>query len=1192
MGAPPQETETLDPNIGFARALELASDGQRVVVVAESDNGTASPLIDMVPADLGPVNRVVSAFAGRARVGGIAEDLGLDESPGRVLVVEDAQWADPTSLGRLQRLTREAADGLLLILAHRPLSGVDAWWIDRLAAAARQHAALTEITLDPAEPVAPPPDLDPQSIDLIVATGLVTGAISIPAASRLLDRSEPEVLEMADGLVREGWIGQTRGGFVSTEKAAAIDAGEARLGYVAGRLATVLGESGGDPAVVGSLRMSAGQPDQAFPLLAEAAVEAQQHHAAGEAFHLAEAALEAAEEAGVGEEQQLGELHLVCGQFLRSAGRSDWAASHLEKATSLLAGVARVDALGFAAAVADDRQHPQEAERILAVAEWEAARQGETAKLGSLLTFRARALSRIGFADEADAVLGKGVAILEQDSSPVQRFYARLNQAWIHFDRGEASKAEMEFTRLRDEAGSLEGDASVADKEAWRARALFASGHPSDALKATAVAEELAAREDVEAPLFLSQLAMTEGNLAFGRYPEALAAADRVLDLVERQLPAWENIARSHRASALLRLGRLDGARAEITAALESSPPGSDGWRWRTRCRALQMEIAAEAGERWPAQDAEDLADHMLQSRLYGWAAELLCAIAERSKRKEAAREAMALAVQMGNPMLAARAAEAGSLWGDSAAAPVIRAMRSVQAQVPSGWEDQWQALPAVKAALEAPEPAADEGTEATTAALEQALQRAGLAGADVILSPAQRRSRGLVRRPRTIRPLAVAAAAVAVVVIAAGTAFAVAELTRTDPPLPPPVAAATTAPVTTDPLTLEETQINLPANIDFFFGTAPHRGGYDRSGYVEASGPRSVDGFFWRHNTAGPVDASPVAYGRVLLVGSTDGTFYAFDQTTGTRQWTLRTEGGISAAPALGETATEGRAQPLVIVVGDDGVVRAREAILGSTAQIWGTPLRTGVQIRSSPVVTESRVLVATLDGFVFSLDLLTGVVVGTYPDDPEGIGRISADLAYQDGILYVGTEEGVLHVIDVGALEREDEEALICAFDAQGAAIVVNPLVVDDIVYVPTRGQNIWTLAAGTCQPPGGDRLPFYVTESPIEVAPAIVGDVIYLPSGPFLYARDLSSPAFDYVWPPETVRSVLDISAPPVVTEDAVYFGSEDGTVRAVDKETGRELWVWSTGNFVRGSPAVVDGVVFIVSGDGTVYAVGEE
>src|SRR5690554_7548360 len=33
-------------------------------------------------------------------------------------------------------------------------------------------------------------------------------------------------------------------------------------------------------------------------------------------------------------------------------------------------------ALGFAAAVADDRQHPQEAERLLATAEWEAVRLG------------------------------------------------------------------------------------------------------------------------------------------------------------------------------------------------------------------------------------------------------------------------------------------------------------------------------------------------------------------------------------------------------------------------------------------------------------------------------------------------------------------------------------------------------------------------------------------------------------------------------------------------------------------------------------------------------------------------------------------------------------------------------------------------------------------------------------------------
>ena len=1174
----------------FDHALELASSGQRVVVVAESTNGSALPLIDRLPPELGQVSRVMCVPASRTRVGGVAEDLGLDSFGGGTLIVEDAQWADPTSLGRLQRLVKQTAQRLLLILAHRPVSDVDGWWLDSLAAAAGRDATLVQISLETSE--ADSPDLDSDSTDLVLAAGLVPGAISVPVAARLLERPEPEVLELAEGLVRAGWLSETRGGFVSAARAMGIEVGEARAGYLAGRLATAMEDMGGDPAVVGALRLSAGQPDLAFPLLSEAALRARDRRAGGEAFHLAEEAIHAAEEAGLDDRALLGELHLVCGQFLRSAGRSDWAASHLDQATRLLEGEARIDALGFAAAVADDRQHPQEAERTLAVAEWEAASQGETAKLGSLLTFRARALNRIGFAAEADAVLEKGLGILDEESSSAQRFYANLNQAWIHFDRGEAAKAEMVFTRLRDEAGALEGEASVADKEAWRARALFASGHPSDALGAVVRAEELAGRHEVEAPLFLADLALTEGNLLFGRYDDALAASERALDLVERQLPAWENMVRSHRAHALLRMGRIDEARAEIGLALELTPPGANGWRWRTRCRALQMEIAAEAGERWPGQEAEDLADHMLQSGLYGWAAELYSVIAERGKNAAAARDALGLAVQVGNPMLAARAARAGPLWKDPLAAPAIRAVRAVQGRLPPGWEEDWLALPAVSQALAAPEPADEEDTGAVVEALEEGLRRAGLAG-DVVLSPAQRRSQGLVRRHRRLRPLRVAAAALGVVVLAAGTAFGVAELTRTDPP---PVATPTTVPATTLPPGPHEIELDLPDDILQLFGRVEHRGGPGRTGYIGHEGPLRADGFYWRYDAGARIAVSAVTEGQWLYVASTDGVLHAITQVDGQPAWTMPTGSGIQAAPALGQIVQEGNPEPLIVVGDTAGVVHGRDS-RQRAAVSWISDL--GAAILSSPLVVEGSAWVATTDGFVYELSLdRQGDVVWRYPEEgDEGIGRVTADLAYDNGFLYVGSESGSLHVIDVQALQG-------CELPLD-APIRINPVVTADLVYVFTVTNSVFAVSPGTCDAPRTPLAVFF-GEDPMEVAPAIHEEVIYLPFGRNLQAINLEmlgtpfeggeAPPGYYVWPAETVMLDSDITTPPVVAENMILFGSLDGTVYAVERESGNERWMWRpTGRRVWGAPAVIEAdgisVVYIVTGDGLVCAVGD-
>jgi outer membrane protein assembly factor BamB len=52
--------------------------------------------------------------------------------------------------------------------------------------------------------------------------------------------------------------------------------------------------------------------------------------------------------------------------------------------------------------------------------------------------------------------------------------------------------------------------------------------------------------------------------------------------------------------------------------------------------------------------------------------------------------------------------------------------------------------------------------------------------------------------------------------------------------------------------------------------------------------------------------------------------------------------------------------------------------------------------------------------------------------------------------------------------------------------------------------------------------------------------------------------------------------------------VYFGSDSGTVFAVDEETGKQVWSFETGDMVESSPCILDGTVFIGSADGYLYA----
>lgn len=59
-------------------------------------------------------------------------------------------------------------------------------------------------------------------------------------------------------------------------------------------------------------------------------------------------------------------------------------------------------------------------------------------------------------------------------------------------------------------------------------------------------------------------------------------------------------------------------------------------------------------------------------------------------------------------------------------------------------------------------------------------------------------------------------------------------------------------------------------------------------------------------------------------------------------------------------------------------------------------------------------------------------------------------------------------------------------------------------------------------------------------------------------------------------------------PVAWKGAVYFGSGDGNIYALDAATGALKWKFKTGDVVHASPAIADGTLFIGSWDSNFYA----
>ena len=64
---------------------------------------------------------------------------------------------------------------------------------------------------------------------------------------------------------------------------------------------------------------------------------------------------------------------------------------------------------------------------------------------------------------------------------------------------------------------------------------------------------------------------------------------------------------------------------------------------------------------------------------------------------------------------------------------------------------------------------------------------------------------------------------------------------------------------------------------------------------------------------------------------------------------------------------------------------------------------------------------------------------------------------------------------------------------------------------------------------------------------------------------------------------------IVSSPVIQDNTIYFGGDDGNVYAVDAETGRQVWKRTTGGPVPATPSVANGTVYIGSYDGKFYAI---
>jgi outer membrane protein assembly factor BamB len=205
-------------------------------------------------------------------------------------------------------------------------------------------------------------------------------------------------------------------------------------------------------------------------------------------------------------------------------------------------------------------------------------------------------------------------------------------------------------------------------------------------------------------------------------------------------------------------------------------------------------------------------------------------------------------------------------------------------------------------------------------------------------------------------------------------------------------------------------------------------------------------------------------------------------------------------------------------------------EAVLPPTLKLLWT-YEAGDAIESSAAIADGVVYVGSQSGDLHAVNLADGTLRWKYKATPDGIGESSP--AVDAGVVFIGDLSGVVHAVDAAS------------------------------------GKAVWT----------------FKTDGEVKSSPVIAGDKLLIGSyDSHLYALAAKTGAL--AW---KVKTGGYVHATPAVAEGIAYVTGCDEMLRGIRISDGRQLFAVSSGAYTGASPAIVNGRAFYGTYENEVLAV---
>lgn len=334
-----------------------------------------------------------------------------------------------------------------------------------------------------------------------------------------------------------------------------------------------------------------------------------------------------------------------------------------------------------------------------------------------------------------------------------------------------------------------------------------------------------------------------------------------------------------------------------------------------------------------------------------------------------------------------------------------------------------------------------------------------------------------------------------------------------------------------------------------------------------------------WRHSLQAKVTTQPVCSAQQVFIATNTGAVHAFDLADGTAAWPQPAQ--IGAAPGDGMTL----AGDLLWVPAHDGVLYALRAASGMIVQ----RVAIGGRLSSAPLAVGDRLYVSVDVSRERSDDKAAGQIVAIHAQSGHTLGAwqvsshgLRGQPVAHAASLYVGDRQGAFFHLDVARNRVEPLPQVrigrilgAAAVDARRSQVIVGGTF--GVMAVDFTGRVRWTARTGGSV--GGVVAQPLVRDDTVFVG-AADGQVHMLRAGDGQPAH----PPFATGGP---------IATAPVAIRHLVVVGSNDGSLYALEAETGKLFWSYRSGAAVVITPAVAPegahaGLLIAVDSAGNVNA----